>query len=631
MEKSTREQDACATFDIEIFYGRARQTQDRLLYVARAVKHMEQSPLPCEYNPGILGPPTTWKTFSRQSEAIKFAQMQGEGLMVFSFEGDAIGGGGKRNYVVTHPSMMWIRHCGRLPNQRCTYEVIQEQSVCKLYFDLEFLYTYNPNRDGVSMTNTFIHIVCYFLHKEFNIFCTRKNILDLSSTSCSKFSRHLIFNIPGAAFATNIHVGNFVVMICNKIRVWVKEREIVTVPGVTLSDVKNLFVTDSKNAEVLFCDEGVYTRNRNFRLYQSTKLGKNSPLIIAKENEYIPDIKSGIYQDEKLFQDSLITLVDNNCRILMYGGSCHRVKRSETKNNNRKHPEMEGCSHSPYPEIDDYIQSIIGFGHIRCWYYFSQGERLVYEIAHNRFCYNIGREHKSNGIIYIVDLKSKTYYQKCHDPDCKEFRSEAWPLPESTVFWQNMTDADIMEWVHSVDDCSSDDDDRLLLTALTRAEIEDVSDEQLVHAAEAYEMWDELDHILSSSCSLQGSHQSSQSNFSHKSNPWERLSFLSSPGSSFFDELSQNITQDLKLSQNHLETGIYEKSEIEKSCIYEVDVDKEFVKAAVAPEEHNCDEDFVKAETALEEHDFDEEFVKAATVIEEQIMNGDYEMEFINL
>lgn len=615
MENSKREQDTCTTFNVDGFYGKARQTQDQDLHVAKLVKHMEQNPLPCNYHPGILGPPTTWKTFSRQSEAIKFAQEHGDGLMVFSFEGDAIGEGGKRNYVVTHPSMMWIRHSGRLPNQRCTYEVIQKQSVCKLYFDLEFLYTYNPKRDGVSMTNTFIQIVCYFLHKEFNIFCTRKHILDLSSTSSSKFSRHLIFNIPGAAFATNIHVGHFVVMICNKIRDWVQKRETVNVPGITLSDIKNLFVLDSKNTEVLFCDEGVYTRNRNFRMFQSTKLGKNSPLIISQENEYVPNNKYGVYQEEKIFQDSLITLVENGCRVLRYGESCHHV-RSKTKNDNKKHLEIEGCSQSPYPEIDNYIQTIIGFGYIRCWYYFSQSERLVYEIALNRFCYNIGREHKSNGIMYVVDLKNAMYYQKCHDPDCKEFRSEAWPLPENTVFWQNMTDNDI-KWLHSVNDRDSDDDDdRMLLTALSQVEMEDVSDEQLVIAAEAFEIWDKLDQALNSSCSLQGSQQNSHINFPQKGNAWERLSFVSTQGSSFFDELSHNITQDLDLSQHHLEAGLYRKTE----------ADKEFAKAA-ADLPQNV-EDFVNAAISFED-DSDDEFTRAATVVEEQILNQNYEMEYI--
>ena len=32
---------------------------------------------------------------------------------------------------------------------------------------------------------------------------------------------------------------------------------------------------------------GVYTKNRNFRLYLSSKLNKSTPLKLAKENQYL--------------------------------------------------------------------------------------------------------------------------------------------------------------------------------------------------------------------------------------------------------------------------------------------------------------------------------------------------------
>lgn len=30
----------------------------------------------------------------------------------------------------------------------------------------------------------------------------------------------------------------------------------------------------------------------------------------------------------------------------------------------------------------------------------------------------------------VVDLKEEAWYQKCHDPDCKNFRSSSYPLPQ---------------------------------------------------------------------------------------------------------------------------------------------------------------------------------------------------------
>ena len=31
---------------------------------------------------------------------------------------------------------------------------------------------------------------------------------------------------------------------------------------------------------------GVYTKNRNFRILNSTKIGKNSPLLVSSENAF---------------------------------------------------------------------------------------------------------------------------------------------------------------------------------------------------------------------------------------------------------------------------------------------------------------------------------------------------------
>ncbi|KAJ3054490.1 hypothetical protein HK097_001671, partial [Rhizophlyctis rosea] len=43
----------------------------------------------------------------------------------------------------------------------------------------------------------------------------------------------------------------------------------------------------------------------------------------------------------------------------------------------------------------------------------------------DRFCSNIGRQHKSNGVYYVVDLKTGVFNQRhvCYDPDCRHFRS----------------------------------------------------------------------------------------------------------------------------------------------------------------------------------------------------------------
>ena len=53
-----------------------------------------------------------------------------------------------------------------------------------------------------------------------------------------------------------------------------------------VSDLLCLFARDSNGAKVLICDEGVYTKNRNFRIYLSSKLGKTATLQLPKESNY---------------------------------------------------------------------------------------------------------------------------------------------------------------------------------------------------------------------------------------------------------------------------------------------------------------------------------------------------------
>lgn len=53
--------------------------------------------------------------------------------------------------------------------------------------------------------------------------------------------------------------------------------------------------------------KGVYTKNRNFRLYKSSKLGKNAAFTVAEDNEYVPKSSEHTTEEETIFLASLIT------------------------------------------------------------------------------------------------------------------------------------------------------------------------------------------------------------------------------------------------------------------------------------------------------------------------------------
>ncbi|GLU21152.1 hypothetical protein SLE2022_373110 [Rubroshorea leprosula] len=88
---------------------------------------------------------------------------------------------------------------------------------------------------------------------------------------------------------------------------------------------------------------------------------------------------------------------------------------------------------SPFPALEKFIESVASTGNvpgkIRCWYWFSAYELIIYGMSRNRYCEQIGREHKSNHVMYVVDLRRAIFYQKCYDPDCKGYRSPFCPVP----------------------------------------------------------------------------------------------------------------------------------------------------------------------------------------------------------
>ncbi len=99
------------------------------------------------------------------------------------------------------------------------------------------------------------------------------------------------------------------------------------------------------------------------------------------------------------------------------------------------------------PSFDDYFYSyIIQGGFIRSALYFASSSRICYSIGGAyRYCANIGRHHKSNGVFFVVDLATRTMIQKCYDPDCKNFASIPISLPVSCFELEPLTDEELLE------------------------------------------------------------------------------------------------------------------------------------------------------------------------------------------
>ncbi|CAJ0942112.1 unnamed protein product [Ranitomeya imitator] len=174
----------------------------------------------------------------------------------------------------------------------------------------------------------------------FGVKCCADYVLNLDSSTDEKFSRHLIFVLPNAAFKDNIHVGNFIkaalrpVLSVNGCTVTSKaslcerpmndcaehcenkkkrsSQKVSTEFPCTANqefDLSPLIVQDKNGGVQLFIDLGVYTKNRNFRLYKSSKLGKNVTFEVAEDNLFSVKRSKHILEEEQIFLCSLISNV----------------------------------------------------------------------------------------------------------------------------------------------------------------------------------------------------------------------------------------------------------------------------------------------------------------------------------
>ncbi|XP_062933270.1 DNA-directed primase/polymerase protein isoform X2 [Cynocephalus volans] len=461
-----------------------RKWEAKLKQIEERASYYERKPLSSLYKPRLSKPeepPSVWKLFHRQTQAFNFAKSCKEDVHVFALECEV--GDGQRIYLVTTYSQLWFYYKSRRNLLHC-YEVIPENAVCKLYFDLEFNKPANPGADGKKMVALLIEHVCKALKELYSVNCSAEDVFNLDSSTDEKFSRHLIFQLHDVAFKDNIHVGNFVRKILQPALHLIAKEDDDRIPEKTGrefshfsetpvkeetsfnkmstdKDTGESWASDSRKLERLgsaeqrspglsflvvknnmgekhlFVDLGVYTRNRNFRLYKSSKRGKSVALEVAEDNKFFPTEPKNISEENQYFLSSLVSNVrfSDTLRILTCDISQNKGKRVESFNSTSSSEMTDGFQCSPYPEVDRFVLSLVNRngikGGIRRWNYFFLEELLVYDISKYRWCENIGRAHKSNNIMILVDLKNEVWYQKCHDPVCKaeNFKSECFPLP----------------------------------------------------------------------------------------------------------------------------------------------------------------------------------------------------------
>lgn len=393
-------------------------TRSKTLHLYSRPRHQATKEAPSTKHRKTLQLPPTLRLFWRQADALEYATHSASNLCVFAYEAKSLGTEGQRRYLVAafHEFANMYRKVPQ--SKRHVYEVIPENTPCRLYFDLEFKKTLNPTIDesrAVRILETFIQYICYQVQLHFRLSINRTNVLDLDSSSDSKFSRHLIFHLPGAAFENNKEAGSFVHYVCDQLRVLrqaspgkgssISEtlepvyHDLFPVPAGKQSSapcpkahcLMELFVKDSEDQAVLFCDEAVYSKNRNFRLHLSTKLGcLDRCLRIAKENTFKSMFESQRHRQStqhiNILMDSLVSYVrfHDNIRILTFESPCSKSasKLAHPQPISPGYSASDGYSQSPFPNVDRYVVNEWTKGGIvpiiRKWTYFPQGSLYVH-------------------------------------------------------------------------------------------------------------------------------------------------------------------------------------------------------------------------------------------------------------
>ncbi len=352
------------------------------------------------------------KIFPRQVSAFEYADAAlPRKLHVYSFELEQLGEG-LRRYLVASDEEFFNFYQSIPETSKHFYEVIRESHLCHLYFDLEYSREYpeNSSKRGETMVGTLLSELEDFL-KQYSL--SISSVACLDSSTRAKFSNHLIIRLHCAALFDSNVAGVLVEQFSNRL-IFQQHR----------IEIDQLFVKtndDEISPRKLFIDTSVYSKNRNFRLVFSSKLGKSAYLQFCLVHSTIE-----FTSKRDCFFQSLVVARDFS-EI-----SANRIVRIEDLGRAKKRDAsvcdsmaIRVSNSSEFPLVDEFVLRAASVGtraRIGSVLWFADRQLLVYAIADCRYCHRIAREHRSNHVYYVCDLRARALYQKCHDPDCKSYR-----------------------------------------------------------------------------------------------------------------------------------------------------------------------------------------------------------------
>ena len=208
------------------------------------------------------------------------------------------------------------------------------------------------------------------------------------------------------------------------------------------SDKFNFNVFDSHNELGSMIDMRVYNRNQNFRIMLSSKFGKNTPLLLSRENVY----KWKNQRD--LFLDSLVSVrgyhVNTEQIAAKLPHGIFSVGNLESELDDHSAPETNDSKLDDHrapgedpPEmtrtvdhLKNFLVNELGCGEVRKVKFFANrntGKSMfVFDFYNFRYCKNIGRKHSHNNVYFVFCCAKLVLYQKCYK--CLGYRSQDIPI-----------------------------------------------------------------------------------------------------------------------------------------------------------------------------------------------------------
>ncbi|RKP01308.1 hypothetical protein CXG81DRAFT_26022 [Caulochytrium protostelioides] len=372
-----------------------------------------------------------WEIFHTQELALAYMAEHDAArppLRLFSFEFDAAAPG-RRRFLVSTLTDFWnayqdFRAADRADRGWHYYEVVCPDLPARLYFDVEF--DIALNRPLVAHADHVVRVLkrgfCRELLHTFGYVVQPDDFVDLDSTSATKFSRHLILSPrtrrPDAderLFPSNLAMGHFVQPVCDKILAHAFETDECLQPDCAWchgdddnSDAValppntrpcDLLVANSHAAGLaLVIDRGVYTRYRNFRMCGSSKIGKTVRLTWkAPARACLAAAAEGY---PRPMAASAPRARGSHAASSPWPGVDAWVLQMARRDAPPEHPNPERIAVSRIKLVSDRVAS--------------------YTIAGDRYCMLIGRQHRSNGVYYVVNMDLRRATRRCFDHECTQ-------------------------------------------------------------------------------------------------------------------------------------------------------------------------------------------------------------------